>query len=707
MYRVSKLIMVLILGMLLLLLASCGGAAAPETAEEASAAEAPAEEAAMEEEAPAEEAAMEEEAIPEGETLRQAFGGGPVGGAFQTFANAMSLIMADEIANLEVSAEGTGGSGANLRGVNANDVQYGISYAGDIYLGGLGQLPDDPTEYTDVRPVASLYGGRVHLVVRADSGIESVYDLEGKRIAPGNAGSGAAISAERFLGHLGLWDKVNIEFLGYSQAAAAMGDGQLDGFWILTAFPNSSVTEATTLTDIKIIDLQEAAEESGFYEAMPFYTPTIIPGGAYEGVDEDVNTFQDTALWVAHKDVPSKVVYAALESVFSEDGLERMREAHPAAGEMSVEGGVAGIPVPLHPGAYEFWHGMGTDIPAPAMPEGMSMEEGAMEEEAMEEESMAGEAMGIDPSTVIPEGETVRHAFGGGPVGGAFQTFANAMSLIIADEIPGLELSAEGTGGSGANLRGVNADDIQYGISYGGDIYLGGLGQLPDDPTEYTDVRPIASLYGGRVHLVVGADSGIESIADLEGRRIAPGNAGSGAAISAERFLTHTGLWDKINIEYLGYSQAAAAMGDGQLDGFWILTAFPNSSVTEATTLTDIKILDIDAPAKESGFYEAMPFYTPTILLGGIYDGVPDDVPTFHDTAIWTAHKDVPDEVVYAALQSVFSEEGLERMREAHPAALEMSVKSGVVGIPVPLHPGAYKFWHDQGLDIPDHITPQ
>ncbi len=148
-----------------------------------------------------------------------------------------------------------------------------------------------------------------------------------------------------------------------------MGDGQLDGFWILTAFPNASVTEATTLTDIKILDLQQAAEESGFYEAMPFYTPTIIPGGAYEGVDEDVNTFQDTAIWTVHKDVPDDVVYGALQTVFNEGGLERMREAHPAAGEMTIDSGVAGVPVPLHPGAYQFWQDQGIEIPDNIVPQ--------------------------------------------------------------------------------------------------------------------------------------------------------------------------------------------------------------------------------------------------------------------------------------------------------------------------------------------------
>ncbi|HMQ51185.1 MAG TPA: hypothetical protein PKD98_03740, partial [Anaerolineae bacterium] len=145
MYNVRNYLVVLVIA-LLMALAGCGGAA-PEPAASGGGGESN----NSGESSSAEEAA---EAAPSGETIRQAFGGGPVGGAFQTFANAMSLIIADATPNLELSAEGTGGSGANLRAVNSDDVQYGIVYAGDVYLGGLGQLPEDTTQYTDVRPVA-------------------------------------------------------------------------------------------------------------------------------------------------------------------------------------------------------------------------------------------------------------------------------------------------------------------------------------------------------------------------------------------------------------------------------------------------------------------------------------------------------------------------------------------------------------------------
>lgn len=305
-----------------------------------------------------------------------------------------------------------------------------------------------------------------------------------------------------------------------------------------------------------------------------------------------------------------------------------------------------------------------------------------------------------------PSSQRVRQSFGGGPVGGVFQVFANAMALIIAGSDPNIDMAAEGTGGSAENLRSVNSGEIQYGIVYAGDIYLGRSGSLEGDSNVYEDIRPMAALYGGIVQLVVTERSGIRSVADLPGKRIAPGNAGSGAALSAERFFRHMGLWDEITIEYLGYSQAASAMGDGQLDGFWIMAAFPNASVTEASTVSDIRLIDIYNPALEAGFFDAYPFYAPRTLEAALFDALDEDVASIQDTALWSVHKDVPAELVYQALSAVFSEEGLARMRDAHPSAIEMQIADGLLGIPVPLHPGAYQFWTEQGLEVPENLVP-
>ncbi|NCC31765.1 MAG: TAXI family TRAP transporter solute-binding subunit [Chloroflexia bacterium] len=314
------------------------------------------------------------------------------------------------------------------------------------------------------------------------------------------------------------------------------------------------------------------------------------------------------------------------------------------------------------------------------------------------------EAPAATPEPPPVSTERLRLSFGGGPVGGVFQVYADTLAIIVADADPNLEITAEGTGGSAENLRSTNSGDVEFGIVYAGDVALGAAGELPQDPTQYTNVLAMAPLYGGVIHLVVSERSGIQSVADLPGKRIALGNAGSGAALSAERYFTQMGLIDQIQVEYLGYSQAASAMGDGQLDGFWILAGFPNASVTEATTITSIRLIDVYNPGVEGGFFEAYPFYSARNLLGGAYTGVDEDVPSFQDTALWVANADVPDDVVYNALTTVFGDAGMSRLRAAHPSASEVALENGITGIGSRLHPGAVRFWEEQGVTIPDEL---
>ncbi len=112
---------------------------------------------------------------------RLAFGGGPTGGTFQYFANGIAILMSKNIENVEVSSEGTGGSAENLKRLNAGDVDFGIVYSVDLWLGAQGMLPQDDKQYTNVRPMSYLYGAPAQLVVSADSGITEVTQLVGKK----------------------------------------------------------------------------------------------------------------------------------------------------------------------------------------------------------------------------------------------------------------------------------------------------------------------------------------------------------------------------------------------------------------------------------------------------------------------------------------------------------------------------------------------
>lgn len=292
-----------------------------------------------------------------------AFGGGPTGGTFNFFANKMASIITKELPNIDVMASGSGGSPENLRTLNKNGVDLGIIYSGDAYLGRLGKLPDDMTIYDQVRALSFLYSAPAQLVVREDSNIHSPNDLVGKAVAVGNPGSGAALSAERFFSYLGIWSKLQHRNLGYSEAAADLIEGKIDAFWVLVGYPNASVIEAAGQVPIKLVNLHTAAEASGFYSAYPFYTPTAIPAGTYEGQETLVRTFQDAALWSACTKLNEGTVYDCLKTIYSDKGLQFMVTAHKAARDMSVDSGLNSVSIPLHPGAVRFWEEMGMTIP--------------------------------------------------------------------------------------------------------------------------------------------------------------------------------------------------------------------------------------------------------------------------------------------------------------------------------------------------------
>jgi TRAP transporter TAXI family solute receptor len=293
---------------------------------------------------------------------RLAFSGGPDGGTFQYFSNAIATRLSKNLPNVEVSNMASAGSVENLRRVNSGDADFGVVYAGDIYLGMQGQLTNDTRQYRNVYSMAYLYGAPAHLVVLDGSGIASVKDLVGKRVAVGPAGSGAAASAQRYFTSIGLWDKMKVEYIGYSQAASAIGDKLIDAMWVFAGFPNSSVIQAAASNKVKILSLNEVGRELGFFKDNPFYAEVVIPAGTYSGIDYPVNTFQDSTIWVAGKHVKDDVVYASLKDIFSDEGLAYMVSVTSTAKAMTVKDGLYGVVTPVHKGAIKFWTEKGLPI---------------------------------------------------------------------------------------------------------------------------------------------------------------------------------------------------------------------------------------------------------------------------------------------------------------------------------------------------------
>jgi len=295
------------------------------------------------------------------------FDGGPTGGTFNTFTNAMAVYVPKVNPDIQASSVGSGGSVENLKRIHNGESDFGVVYAVDSDLGYKGQLPQDPAVYNNIRHVGYLYGAPAQLVVRADRGVKSAMDLKGKRVALGNAGSGASASAGRFFRHVGLWDNFNPDFLGSRQAASAFQDGKLDAFWVLVGYPNRSIIEAAVQVKIALVNVGDDAEKTGFYKAFA-YSPAVIPAGVYGKDMPATNSFQDSAMLTVSKNLPDDLVYTVTKALWSKEGMEAMVTAHKALKEMTLETGFSGASVPLHPGAVKFWKEQGKQIPANLMP---------------------------------------------------------------------------------------------------------------------------------------------------------------------------------------------------------------------------------------------------------------------------------------------------------------------------------------------------
>lgn len=287
---------------------------------------------------------------------RVVFSGGPAGGTFQVVANAVQVYKPiKESKDFRVKAQSSAGSVENLRKVNSGKAQMGVVYSGHVYLGRTGQLKNDSKKYEDVMAVGWLYGAPAQLVVRKGSGIKSTKDLVGKKVGVGNAGSGAFANCDLFFNHMGIWDKIERNAMGYNDAAQAFGNKQLDAFWLFTAFPSGAVIMAAQTNDIDLIDLGKDAKDSGFFDKYPYFSKLSVPAGTYKGVDYETPSFQDSALWVANSKVSDNTVYQMLSAIYTDEGLAHMKAQKKTFKHMSLDTGTQGVVTPWHPGAVKFW----------------------------------------------------------------------------------------------------------------------------------------------------------------------------------------------------------------------------------------------------------------------------------------------------------------------------------------------------------------
>jgi uncharacterized protein len=270
--------------------------------------------------------------------------------------------------------------------------------------------------------------------------------------------------------------------------------------------------------------------------------------------------------------------------------------------------------------------------------------------------------------------------------------------------VPGLVAVTQATQGSVENLRMIGAGQIESGIAqsdivtraYAGTGIFVGSGPIKN-------LRAIASLFRESLQLVVRADGPIRSLADLKGKHISLGQAGSGTLADARIVLAAAGLTEKdMSVESLRPGVAAAKVKDGTLDGFFLISGTPVPAINELAAAVPIRLIPID-DAVLAKMKESSSSYRRLVIPAGTYPGIAVETPSIGFDALWIVSADVSDDLVYAITKALWNE-ATQRLLEAHNSiGKQVRLEDALDGIPVPLHPGAKRFYREAGLPVDDN----
>ncbi|MEW5723528.1 MAG: TAXI family TRAP transporter solute-binding subunit [Thermodesulfobacteriota bacterium] len=302
--------------------------------------------------------------------------------------------------------------------------------------------------------------------------------------------------------------------------------------------------------------------------------------------------------------------------------------------------------------------------------------------------------------------EDVFVSIGGGPAHSPFNDLALAVSRYVPTVYPEIRMPAEDSGGSFENVKRLHLGDLDFALALAGDVHLGAAGRLRGDGDRYDKVRPLAYIYGLPAHLVVGLQTTIISPLRLEGKKVAVGLAESVSAVAAQNFFTRLGLWDLIKPLYLDTPDGATALKEGRAEALWFVGSDPEEAVAQLHPDFKIRLLDLADDLQVSGFFQEFPFYAPATVAAGTYPGQAEPTGVFQDNVLLCANENVPVEVVYKVMKALFSDEGIARLRAANRLTRDLSPNTGFQGATRPLARGAYKFWVEKGVAVPEEVKP-
>ncbi|GHT88446.1 C4-dicarboxylate ABC transporter substrate-binding protein [Spirochaetia bacterium] len=288
--------------------------------------------------------------------------------------------------------------------------------------------------------------------------------------------------------------------------------------------------------------------------------------------------------------------------------------------------------------------------------------------------------------------QQLRMATGGNT--GTYYAFGSAVGQILTEKTK-VPITIQSTGASKANIQLIAEGEVEIAIVQNDvmDYAYRGVDLFTGEQT--LDFAAMAALYAEVCQVVVNPATGIQTIADLKGKNVSVGDAGSGVEFNAKQILAAYGIsFNDINKQNLSFGASADALRDNKIDAFFCVAGAPTTAIVDLAIGKEIAILEIDDEHAQL-LMRDYPFYTQFPVPANSYKGVTAPVNTLAVKATFIVSKKVSADTVYNLTKALL--ESKAEIQTAHAKGAELSVEYAVSGISVPFHPGAEKYFREIG----------
>ena len=287
---------------------------------------------------------------------------------------------------------------------------------------------------------------------------------------------------------------------------------------------------------------------------------------------------------------------------------------------------------------------------------------------------------------------------GTGGTAGTYYAFGGVLGQYIKNKA-GIDVTVVSTDGSKANIESIASGDYQLGTVQSDVMAYAWAGSRSFESTGAIDAfRVVGGLYAEAVQLIT-MDPSIQSVADLAGKSVSIGAPGSGVYFNAMDVLTAAGLTEAdIKPQYQSFADSTDALKDGKIDAAFIVAGAPTPAITELCTTNSAYLVPIDGDVAAS-LMDSCPFYTTYSIPAGTYPGQTADVQTVTVKATLIVSAKAEDDQVYNLTKAIFDH--MSDIAKENGKGAELSIANATSGMTAPFHPGAARYFAEQGFTVP------